>query len=145
VGTILTNFPDINTTSSAVELEKIKEYVMQRLPQLSKTVSIAFYTGGELTYMKLANYALEKNTLFVDNDHPFVITLKNYQIKNKELFTTITLAVLEALMPQNPAWMHGARACSAFSQAICEFYHISTIIPSDANLVNGIVRREFSI
>jgi hypothetical protein len=36
--------------------------------------------------------------------------------------------------------MYGARACSAIAQAICEKYNIITIIPSDSNIINGVVR-----
>jgi hypothetical protein len=46
-------------------------------------------------------------------------------------------------MPENPKWMHGARPCSAIAQAICEKYNIEKIIPSDSNIIHGIVRQEF--
>ena len=46
-------------------------------------------------------------------------------------------------MPENPKWMHGARACSAIAQAICQKYQVHTIIPSNSNIVNGAVRQEF--
>lgn len=46
-------------------------------------------------------------------------------------------------MLENPTWMHGARACSAIAQAISEKYGIENIVPSNSNLINGVVRREF--
>lgn len=46
-------------------------------------------------------------------------------------------------MPENPTWMHGARACSALAQAICEKYGVETIVPSNSNLINGVARQEF--
>lgn len=72
-----------------------------------------------------------------------MITIDDYKIKNKEIFEKITLKELEDLMPDNPKWMHGARAFSAISQAICEKYGILKIIPSDSNLINGVIRQEF--
>jgi len=36
--------------------------------------------------------------------------------------------------------MYGARTCSAIAQAICEKYNIITIIPSNSNIINGVVR-----
>jgi hypothetical protein len=92
--------------------------------------------------MKLANYPLKKNILFEDDDHPFLIELEDFKNKNKEIFEKITLKELENLMPENPKWMHGARPCSAIAQAICEKYNIEKIIPSDSNIINGIMRQE---
>lgn len=143
VGTILTKFPEINENISKTKLDEIVNFVESKLPVLDNKSEIAFLTGGELTYMKLANYPLQKNNLFEDEDHPFLITIDDYKIKNKEIFEKITLKELEDLMPDNPKWMHGARAFSAISQAICEKYGILKIIPSDSNLINGVIRQEF--
>lgn len=68
-----------------------------------------------------------------------------FQTKNAEIFSDITIKELESLMSDNPKWMHGARACSALAQAIFEQYGIETIIPSNANLIDGVVRYEFGI
>jgi len=143
VGKILTEFPQINDEFSKVKLKDIVNYVKNLLPSIQNKPKIAFYTGGELTYMKLANYPLKKNNLFEDEDHPFLIESEDFKIKNKEIFEKISLKELENLMPENPKWMHGARPCSAIAQAICEKYNIEKIIPSDSNIINGIIRQEF--
>jgi exopolyphosphatase/pppGpp-phosphohydrolase len=143
VGKILTDFPQINDEFSRVKLTDIVNYVKNLLPPIQNKPKIAFYTGGELTYMKLVNYPLKKNNLFEDEDHPFLIELEDFKNKNREIFEKISLKELENLMPENPKWMHGARPCSAIAQAICEKYNIEKIIPSDSNIINGIVRQEF--
>jgi len=135
VGKILTDFPQINDEFSKVKLEEVVNYVKNLLPKVQNKPKIAFYTGGELTYMKLANYPLKKNNLFEDEDHPFLIELEDFKNKNKEIFEKISLKELENLMPENPKWMHGARPC-------CEKYYIEKIIPSDSNIIHGIVRQE---
>lgn len=114
-----------------------------KLPPLQNKVKLAFYSGGELTYMQLAGYKLQKNKLFIDRDHPSFISFNNFAKRNKEIFNEVTLTELEALMPDNPRWMHGARACSALAQAICEKYGVETIIPSNSNLIDGVARQEF--
>lgn len=143
VGKILTDFPQINDEFSKIKLDDIVNHVKNLLPPIQNKPKIAFYTGGELTYMKLANYPLKKNNLFEDEDHPFLIELEDFKNKNREIFEKITLKELENLMPENPKWMHGARPCSAIAQAICEKYNIEKIIPSDSNIINGVVRQEF--
>lgn len=143
VGTVLTEFSNINDSTSGVSLEKVKAFVSEKLPSLENKVTTALYSGGELTYMELAKYALKSNNLFKDEDHPSVISLKDFSTKNAEVFEKTTLKELEELMPENPSWMHGARACSAIAEAICEKYGIENIVPSNSNLINGAIRQEF--
>lgn len=143
VGNILSKFPKINDGINNVSIEKVKEYVNKKLPGLRNKVEIAIYSGGELTYMKAAGYNLKLNKLFKDSDHPFIISLSDFSKRNKEIFEKVYVKDLEKLMPQNPTWMHGARACSALAEAVCEKYKVETIIPSDSNLINGVVRKDF--
>lgn len=143
VGTINTTFPNINDDISGVNLEQVVDLVSQKLPNLENHVSIAFYSGGELKYMNLAAYKITPNHLFNDGDHPSLITFENLRDRNDDMFKRVTLSELEGLMPENPKWMHGARACSAIAQAIFEKYAIKKIIPSDSNLINGSSRQEF--
>lgn len=141
-GTILSKFRTINNTYSAVDLRKVVNFIKKNLPILSRKVDFAFHTGGELTYMQLAQYLLKPNNLFHDDNHPVVIETSEFCKKNKQIFHGISLNSLEKLMPDNPKWMHGARACSAIAQAVCEKYKIKTLIPSDANLIHGVARQE---
>jgi exopolyphosphatase/pppGpp-phosphohydrolase len=143
VGKIIADFPEINEEISKINLYDIVERIKNYLPLLKNKPKIAFYTGGELNYMRLANYPLKKNKFFEDKEHPVFIEFEDFKVKNKEIFEKITLKELENLMPENPNWMHGARPCSAIAQAICERYNIKEIIPSDSNLINGVVRQEF--
>ena len=143
VGTILTKFPSLNDDKTAVSLREVIEFVIQGLPSLDNEVKTAIYSGGELSYMQVAGYELKKNKLFRDNDHPSYITLDDFSNRNKKIFEEVTIRTLESLMPDNPVWMHGARACSALAQAICEKYEIDQIVPSNSNLANGVCRQEF--
>lgn len=143
VGTINTQFPEINNSLSGVSLESLAKEIDAKIPNPSLSVRIAFYTGGELNYMKLAGYRLEQNTVFTDNDHPLVISKSNFAKRNSEIFSSVTLSELESLMPNNPQWMHGARACSAIAETICKKYGVEIIIPSDSNLIHGIARELF--
>lgn len=143
VGMVITRFPSINEDISKVSLQEVVNFVKENIPDLSNKVKIAFYTGGELNYMQLANYPLEPNKLFIDNDHPFLISADDFSKRNEDIFEKVSLKELESLIPNDPKWMHGARGCSAIAQAICEKYQIKTIIPSNSNIINGVVRQEF--
>lgn len=143
VGMVITRFPSINEDISKVSLQEVVNFVKENIPDLSNKVKIAFYTGGELNYMQLANYPLKLNKLFIDNDHPFLISADDFSKRNEDIFEKVSLKELESLIPNDPKWMHGARGCSAIAQAICEKYQIKTIIPSNSNIINGVVRQEF--
>lgn len=143
VGTILTEFPEINEQKSGVSLSEIIEFVNLRLPNLENIPKSAIYSGGELNYMQLTEYNLKQNLLFGDADHPSRISIKDFSKRNEQIFNEVSLKQLESLMPNNPTWMHGARACSAIAQAISEKYGINTLVPSNSNLINGVERQEF--
>lgn len=143
VSDIFSQFPQINNGKGKVTLSEVKKFIDKKLPVLKSKVKIVFYSGGELNYMQLAKYKLRENNLFKDKDHPFLIFFKDFAKRNIEIFNVVYIKDLEKLMPENPTWMHGARACSAIAQAVCERYGIKIIIPSNANLINGVVRTDF--
>lgn len=138
VGTLLGKFPSLNERLSSYSLGEIVKEIVSELPVTGQRFESAIYTGGELTYMKIAGYSLQSNSLFVDERHPYEISLKDYSARNTEVFSEVSISDLRSLMPSNPNWMDGARACSAIAQAICVHYGVETIIPSDSNLIDGV-------
>jgi hypothetical protein len=142
VGTVLTKFPNINNSYSVISLSTLTDFISSLLPKFDFGAKIAIYTGGELNYMKLAGYDLINNNIFYDEAHPFMINAVNYYLRNNEVFNNVKLENLKSLMPKNPDWMNGARACSAIAQTICKKYHIDFIIPSDSNLIDGVIVQE---
>lgn len=143
IATILNKFPNLNDSTAGYQLQEVVTFVQALLPEAERKIDEAFYSGGELQYMQLVGYPLRENTLFKDEEHPFIIDLEDFRNKNEEVFSNITIKTLESFMPDDPRWMHGARACSAIAQAIFEKYHIKTIIPSNTNLIDGVARKEF--
>jgi len=140
VGTILAAFPTINHEISEVTLDEAVAYISKILPSIQIGAAFAIYSGGELSYMRLTGYALVPNTRFMDSDHPSIISDTDFIARNREIFEKVRLSAPEALMPENPSWMHGARACSALAQAICTTYNIREIVPSNSNLLDGVAR-----
>lgn len=142
VGTILKKYPTINNTYSSHSLEliveEITEIIKKQLPPNDSVYDAAIYTGGELTYMKCAEYPLDVNTIFDDDIHPYMISTGEYIKRNNSIFSEVSILELKKMMPQNPEWMNGARACSAIAQAILQHYKVNNVIPSDSNLVDGV-------
>lgn len=142
VRSINSKFNKINEKYSGHHISEIISYVKTQLPNVKNTPKYIIYNGGELTYMKLTGYKLETNTLFVDPEHPYMISIENMRLGNTKVFSELSLMMLQGMMPHDPKWMNGARACSAIAQAVCEKYGINLIIPSDSNMVHGIVIQE---
>ncbi|PIS23299.1 hypothetical protein COT49_00415 [candidate division WWE3 bacterium CG08_land_8_20_14_0_20_40_13] len=143
VGTILTNFPKLNENYSGHDLQEVVESIKEKLPELQNGFSTAIYNGGELTYMRLAKYKLDKNLIFSDPNHPNTISAEYFLKRNREIYSEVSINDLKNLMPDNPNWMLGSRACCAIAQAVFDKYNVKTIVPSDSNLIDGVVRQEF--
>lgn len=99
VGTILKKYPTINNTYSSHSLEliveEITENIKKQLPPNDSTYDAAIYTGGELTYMKCAEYPLGVNTIFDDDVHPYMISTGEYIKRNNSIFSEVSISDLK--------------------------------------------------
>lgn len=136
------DFPHINQSSEVALLNDIVASVQDKLQSQSERYQTVIYTGGELSFMEILGYSLKENVLFVDQAHPLTISSEDYYAYNEKLFSEYTIDDLHGLMPSDPTWMDGARACSAIAQAICQKFGVETIIPSDLNLIDGVCIQE---
>jgi len=142
VSSINTQFSNINDSISGISLNNVMLFIQKQLPSIKNIPQMAIYNGGELTYMKLAGYHTERNSLFYDDEHPIMMQVADMKKDNKRIFSKISITELESLMPHDPKWMRGARACSAIAQAVCETYKITHIVPSDSNTIHGIIKQQ---
>lgn len=141
VADLLNKFPEVNEEISACTIEDMNNFVKEKLKDVSfdKDYDCAIFTGGEERFEKLTNFNLVPNTLFEDGIHKYMLSLEDYIEGTERVFETITLSELYKLMPGNPKWMDGARAGAIIPLAIFELANIKTIIPSDLNLINGVI------
>ncbi len=141
VADLLNGFPQVNEEISACSVEEMNEFVKEKLKDISfdKDYDCAIFTGGEERFEKLTNFNVVLNTLFQDGIHKYMLSLEDYIEGTGRVFDTITLSELYELMPGNPKWMDGARAGAIIPLAIFELANIKTIIPSDLNLINGVI------
>jgi len=68
-----------------------------------------------------------------------MVSLEDYIKGTEKVFYHITMEQLYKLMPQNPKWMDGARSGAILPLAIFKKANIKWIIPSDLNLINGVI------
>ena len=135
-------FDQINEVDSKEILYEIIDNISEELPHVNEDYPIAIFTGGEKTFMELAGYPLETNTLSDDEFHPYIISMGDYVLYNEHIFQDMSLDDLINLMPENPGWMKGARTYSSIAQAICMRFGVEKIIPSDCNTIDGVIEQE---
>ena len=141
VADLLNNFSNVNDKYSGNTVEEMEEFVTEKLKgiKLDKDYDCAIFTGGEERFELLTKFNLVKNTLFNDGIHKYMVSLEDYIKGTEKVFYNISLEELYALMPQNPKWMDGARSGAIIPLALFRKANVKWIIPSDLNLINGVI------
>ena len=143
VADILNQYPKINEPEADIKLEEAVKYAGSLITEkIDFKCDCAIHTGGELRFQKLAGYKLVPNTIFQDGIHTHMVSYDDFKEKNKELLYHTTIEQLYNLMPSNPKWMDGAKAGVILGQAIFEKAKVPYIIPSDLNLIHGVIKCE---
>lgn len=141
VAELLNQFPDVNLPYSKHSISEIEEFVKEKIDSIhfDNDYDCAIFTGGEERFELLTGYNLVLNDIFNDNIHKYKVSYENYVKGTEKVFHDITLEKLYDLMPNNPKWMDGARAGAILPLAIFTKANIKWIIPSDLNLINGVI------
>lgn len=143
VSDVFDKYPNINELNSGILKEDIINYLENLIPEdINFNCDIAIHTGGELRFQKLVKYNLQPNKFFDDGIHKAYVTFEDFDKKNEELLNKTTLDELRSLMPTNPDWMNGAKAGIMLGEAIFRKANIKNIIPSDLNLINGVIKEK---
>ena len=143
VSDVFDKYPNINELDSGISKEEIINYLENLIPEdINFNCDIAMHTGGELRFQKLVKYNLQPNKFFDDGIHKVYVTYEDFDKKNEELLNKTTLDELRSLMPTNPDWMNGAKAGIMLGEAIFRKANIKNIIPSDLNLINGVIKEK---
>ena len=142
VADLLNNFDRVNEKYSGNTLEEMEAFTEEKLKDvtLDKDYDCAIFTGGEERFELLTKFNLVNNTLFTDNIHKYMVSLDDYIEGTKRVFYNISLDELHELMPTNPKWMDGARSGAVIPLVLFKKGNINWIIPSDLNLVNGVIK-----
>lgn len=141
VADLLNNFDEVNLPISKNTIEEMDNFVSEKLSNLvlDQDYDCAIFTGGEERFELLTNFNLVENTMFDDGIHKYMVSLEDYISGTKRVFYEMTLEELYNLMPQNPKWMDGARAGAIIPLTLFKKANVKWIIPSDLNLIHGVI------
>lgn len=142
VADLLNNFAKVNDEYSGNTVEEMTNFVLDKLMdvEFDADYDCAIFTGGEERFELLTKFNLKKNDLFDDGIHSYKISLDDYIVGTEKVFNDISMDELYRLMPGNPKWMDGARSGAIIPLAIFKKARINCIIPSDLNLINGVIK-----
>jgi len=141
VADLLNNFDKVNDSYSGNTVSEMENFVAKKLSdiELDKDYDCAIFTGGEERFELLTGFNLVENTLFNDNIHKYMLSLEDYIKGTEKVFNEISMEELYKLMPSNPKWMDGARSGAIIPLALFKMANVKWIIPSDLNLINGVI------
>lgn len=141
VADLLNNFDKVNLPYSGDTVTDMEKFVSDRLDGISfdNDYDCAIFTGGEERFELLTEFNLVENTLFNDGIHKYMVSLDDYVAGTEKVFNEISMEELYKLMPQNPKWMDGARSGAIIPLALFRKCGCEWIIPSDLNLINGVI------
>lgn len=142
VGDLLSEFTKVNESVSGNTIEEMDTFVLEKLDDLTldQDYDCAIFTGGEERFERLTGFHLVENTLFHDGIHSYMLSLEDYIKGTEKVFYDMTMEELYELMPGNPKWMDGARSGAIIPLTLFKLAHIQWIIPSDLNLIHGVIR-----
>ncbi len=142
VADLLNNFKHVNDSVSGDSIEDMGKFVNDNISdvEFDGDYDCAIFTGGEERFELLTHFNLVKNSMFDDGIHKYMVSFHDYVESTRRVFYEITLDELHALMPGNPKWMDGARAGAIIPLIIFYKAGIKWIIPSDLNLINGVIK-----
>jgi len=141
VADLLNHFTKVNESVSGDKIEDMEKFVLEKFGdlELDQDYDVAIFTGGEERFEKLTDFHLVENTLFDDGIHRYMVSIDDYISGTKKVFYDITMEQLYELMPGNPKWMDGARSGAIIPLALFHLANIKWIIPSDLNLIHGVI------
>ena len=144
VADLLNNFSKVNDSISGNTIEEMDDFVANILKDVKfkYNYDCAIFTGGEERFELLTGFNLQDNILFNDGIHKYMLSLEDYIKGTEKVFYEMTMNDLYKLMPGNPKWMDGARSGAIIPLTIFKKANIKWIIPSDLNLINGVINDE---
>lgn len=141
VADLLNHFDKVNDPFSGNSVSEMESFVLERLSDvtLDTDYDCAIFTGGEERFELLTGFHLVENTLFHDHVHKYMLSLEDYMKGTEKVFHDISMDELYELMPSNPKWMDGARSGAIIPLAIFHMAKVNWIVPSDLNLIHGVI------
>lgn len=140
--------------SEKMSKEFINECIESLKKNIQKTISNAtgielnkkmvLYLGGEINFLKALNYDLDKNNLFSDPDHKYMISYDSFFHQSIAKVLSKTQDELnEEALNLDMAWKEGIKPCTLIALALFKVLGIQIIVPSNKKEFEGMHYKNF--
>ncbi len=139
---IMEKFPDLADDIAKSKLEDVKDYIKKHLnlPK-EKCDTLILAGGGHLLFALNSSIKYEKNTIYTDNNAPIMMDIETREKETKRYYESISLDAIRKRV-DNPEWWFATRAMCAFVLVVAEEIDAKVIIPTDIDMVYGIIAKE---
>lgn len=132
-------YPELKSDVVTTSFDEILNYVDNLVGNLEDDVEVAVLAGGDYIYFyETVGYAMEKNTLYEDDNQPYVLTFEQADEYDHDIMTK-SLEKIKNLCPDNKGWWDGARGMRFCMNAISRKVNAKYIVPTRINMLLGLV------
>lgn len=139
---VLEKYPDLSNDIATTHIDLVSNYITNVLNFPINKANILVLAGGSflLRYIN-AQYPIELNTIFSDENQPYIISKENNYQHDLKYYYEITLNSLRKFSPENPKWWDGTRAMCGFVNSVSNVIGAKILIPTNISMIYGIVEK----
>lgn len=136
---VMQEFQDLGEDIATTELEKIKEYIKERLNIPKQKADVLILAGGGHKVFALnSGISYEKNNLYEDPLQPIKMSLESRRKDTEKYFYETSLDKIRK-KSDDPKWWYATRAMCAFVLVVAEEIGAKYIVPTDIPMIYGLV------
>ena len=139
---VMQEFPDLAENYTTTNLEKVKDFIKERLNLPKEKADILILAGGG--HEKFARYSgikYEENTLYKDEVSPIMMDIETRKSETERYYKEISLEEIKTRVT-DPNWWYATRAMAAFTLVVAEEIGAKYIVPTDIAMVYGILDKQ---
>lgn len=134
---ITNNFPSLKDNIPTCTFKEVYDYAEKLVGEIDLESDILVLAGGDhLYWYNSANYALNENNLYKNNNQKYLLTTKMSDEYDLDAFTTSLDKIRKN--SDNPKWFDGSRAMKVITNLISHKIKAKYIIPTKINMEDGI-------
>lgn len=136
---VMQEFPDLAENFATTELEKVKEFIKEKLKLPKEKADILILSGGgHEKFARVSGIKYEENTLYNDSKSPIMMDIETRRSETERYYTAISLDEIRNRV-NDPDWWYATRAMCAFVLVVAEAIGAKYIVPTDISMVYGIL------
>ena len=135
---ITASFPDLKEDITTTKFNTILNHTLNLIPEIDDNVEALVLAGGDYIYFyENANYEMEENFLYQDNNQTYLLTIEKANEYDKDILNK-SLYEIKSRCAGNENWWDGARGMRFCMNAVAKKLNAKYIIPTRINMIIGL-------